>query len=351
MRHAQAACGVADPAVAGILPVSAEGILPSVWRSVAAKMAATRAGQTPATRTTQAAPRAGGFTLLEILLAVAIVVGLMGTLFPFYTAALDARRAAEEAADFAAARRRIFDAMTAELHSATADTPLAGGFRGGTDFVEFPTALLPGASAWVQTNITEQPPAPTQDVPLVGYALRYAVDDSGELLLDADGTPVVVGLERREQRVVLAETAEEGVEIVPRLLTRGIKFLRVRYLAVPRPDLDEQPWQDQWEQEGMPAAVEISLGPRALPAGVEPAEYPYETWRRVVTLPAGGEQQREPQRTQRTQRRQGSPVVRVVRRAPSSPAGPPRPSPIPPSVFSVSSVVSAVPQRRTPGRG
>ena len=59
-----------------------------------------------------------------------------------------------------------------------------------------------------------------------------------------------------------------------------IQFLRLAYW-------DGTVWSDAWNGPGMPPAVEIILGVQPLPESVDPEDYPYPIFRRVVALPAG----------------------------------------------------------------
>ena len=74
---------------------------------------------------------------------------------------------------------------------------------------------------------------------------------------------------------------EEGEGIVVAFVTPHVKFLRLQYW-------DGGAWVPQWRQK-LPAAVEITLGFEPLPEGTEAEEYPYETFRRVVAIPAAAQ--------------------------------------------------------------
>ncbi len=219
-----------------------------------------------------------GFTLMEVMLAVTLTVGLVGSVFLFYDGVIDVREAVTETAEFASAERIIMDRITNELRSAMVYPFIRQGLWGDNEKMGFITVSLPGPVAWAVRKSTEDAIPPEHDLQLVGYRLHIEEDE--------EGRPVTVGLERTEQKVLLTETAEEGEEIQAVLLTERIKFLRLRYLAQADPAADEQPWQDSWRDEGnLPLAVEIVLGAEPLPEGAEPDEYPYQTWRRVVYVP------------------------------------------------------------------
>jgi hypothetical protein len=137
------------------------------------------------------------------------------------------------------------------------------------------TTALPGAVVWAVQRTTEGPAAPAErDVQIVGYRLRITEDEQGQ--------PVIEGIERTYQKTLTARTAEEGKEILATLLAPQFKFLRLRYW-----DASAGVWSEGWGGGDLPAAVEIVLGIQPLPEGVEPLQYPYETFRRVVYVPAG----------------------------------------------------------------
>ncbi|MCD6303547.1 MAG: hypothetical protein J7M21_01125, partial [Planctomycetes bacterium] len=46
-------------------------------------------------------------------------------------------------------------------------------------------------------------------------------------------------------------------------------------------------WTDCWQDSSLPLAVEVVIGRQPLPEDVEPQDYPYEVFRRVIYVPAG----------------------------------------------------------------
>ena len=236
---------------------------------------------------TARARRRGAFTLLEVVLAVALVVLLSGVVYLIYDHALGVRATLHRQATTALAQRRILDMMTADLTSALPFSTLQMGLEGQTDSLQFARTMLPsravfaaepfggglgapGGSGEGQDRPVVEPQA---DVELVGYRLRLEEDEEGQMQ--------VVGLERTTQRTVLATTAEEGQEIQAVLLSEAVKFLRVQYW-------DGQAWVESWSGRSLPAAVRIDLGLEPLGEEESPEEYPHETMWRVIALPTGG---------------------------------------------------------------
>jgi type II secretory pathway component PulJ len=216
-----------------------------------------------------------GFTLLEVVLAVTLALALMAAMLTFYKQAADVRAIVKEAAETVGSERTVMDLMTADVRAALVCSQAGFGVEGNIDGMRLATTALPGATVWAVQRTTEGPAAPAErDVQIIGYRLRITEDEQGQ--------PVIEGLERTYQKVLTARTAEEGKEILGTLLAPRLKFLRLRYW-----DAGAGAWNEGWGGGDLPAAVEIVLGIEPLPEGVEPLQYPYETFRRVVYVPAG----------------------------------------------------------------
>jgi len=215
-----------------------------------------------------------GFTLLEVVLAVSLALALLGAMFGFYQHVVRVRSAVVDEMGRVAAFRSVMRLLTDELRSAFVVRALGQGLEGSDVEMVFATVRLPSAVVWVEQGLTETNPLPPErDLQIVDYRLRYEENEAGDL--------VVVGLERTCQRILMAREAEEGDEIGVEFLTPHIKFVRFRYW-------DGTDWQDTWQGDDLPQAVEICLGEQPLPEDTEPIEYPYPLHRRVVAVPAAG---------------------------------------------------------------
>jgi len=214
----------------------------------------------------------GGFTLLEVMLAVTLALALMAAMLTFYKQAADVRAAVLGDARLIGAERRTMDRLTEELRSTLVYRFLGLGLEGGMSEMRFVTTTFPGGAMWVEQNVTDVAQlARESDIAIVGYRLRYSEDEMGEIVVD--------GLERTCQRRPTARISEEGDEIQATLLSPDIKFLRLRYW-------DGTTWAESCGGGTLPQAVEIVLGKEPLPENVEPLEYPYPTFRRIVALPS-----------------------------------------------------------------
>jgi type II secretory pathway component PulJ len=213
-----------------------------------------------------------GFTLLEIVMAVALALALVAAMLTFYQQVVQVRASLREEIDKTGAVRAVMNLVTTELRCGRACREIGLGLEGALDQMRLVTTCLPGATAWIVTTTTETPPAAERDIQIVGWRLRIV---EGE-----DGQPVIMGIERTCQKNVTARVAEEGKEIQTLLVSSRFKFIRFRYW-------DGNAWLESWGGGDLPGAVEIVLGEEPLPEGAAPIDYPYPIFRRVVYVPAG----------------------------------------------------------------
>ena len=211
-----------------------------------------------------------GMTLLEVVLAVTLTVGVVCSATAFYRCALDVRSGLEAEMRVVEARRLIMDRITNELRYALVYKFLGLGVEGSAQQVRFVSATLPGPAAWAVRKPTEAPIRPEHDLRLIGYRLRTYEDEQ-------IGSLIVGGLERNCQKLLAVEVIEEGRTVESTLLTEHIKFIAFRYWQGGR-------WLESFSGD-LPLAVEITMGTEPLPAETAVADYPYATFRRVVYLP------------------------------------------------------------------
>jgi type II secretory pathway component PulJ len=225
-----------------------------------------------------------GLTLLEVVLAVALTVLLMGMVFGLHRQLLGRRDQVRRRSEAVFAQRRVLDLMADELRSAMVYEMFRLGMTGQEESIRFMQVTVPTHAVYLTPNIVHQGSvagdegddafAPQHDVGLVGYRLRRYEDE--------EGVERVAGLERTCQRTIQAATSEEGDNVEVHLLTDHVKYLRLMYLG------PEGDWRPGWRGESLPAAVRIEIGRRAWDAEEEmEEEYPYPTQWRVVAIPGG----------------------------------------------------------------
>jgi prepilin-type N-terminal cleavage/methylation domain-containing protein len=209
-----------------------------------------------------------GFTLIEMIIALALIVGLMGSVLVFYRHTTSVRDSVIDKAQSLSARRLVMDRLTDELRSAAGVSNI--GVVGSSDQIRFVTCVLPDVTASASQVFGAAPPPPQTDLSLVGYRLRLSVDDQGQ--------SIVEGLERSWQPVLDLAAAEAPPASVT-LLAPTIQFISFRYF-------DGSTWQSQWSRSDLPLAVEVTIGESPLPEGQTPESYPYTSFKRVVQLPS-----------------------------------------------------------------
>lgn len=222
-----------------------------------------------------------GFTLVEVMLAVTMVVALMLALFAFYIQTMDVRAASSDDAELMAAERGLMETLTNELRAATTYPLLNIGLEGAADQITFITTAIPGPAAWAIRTSMDDPIPPEQDAQLVQYGLR--VDSN---------TGQVLGLERLCQKVISATAPEKAQQVY--LISSRLCFLNFRYY-------DGTGWTDTWSPSGgdtptslLPMAVEITIGFDPKPEEMTVEDFLLQNlprFQRVVFVPAGARPQ------------------------------------------------------------
>jgi hypothetical protein len=228
-----------------------------------------------------------GMTLLEVIVGMGLALALIGAILAFYEQATQSRQMLMAKMDEISSQRHVMERLTDELRQSLAVPFINLGMTGsgdtpGQDRIKFAIANLPDASAWnAWTSVsgsvsmsTSQPagPVPQQDVQLVIYDLQTYTDDTGQLQ--------IAGLERSCQKVLGIQTAQVGTDVIVSLVTPNIKFFHLRYW-----DPKGNAWVSSWSSAAMPCAVEVTIGAQPLPQGGDPDKYPYDMFRRVISLP------------------------------------------------------------------
>lgn len=218
------------------------------------------------------------FTLVEMILAIGIAVGLLIVALLFYRQAADLRAQILQESERISTVRLILDRMAADLRSALPGSGSGREFQGETAsmvFTKSPSAA-PDAGATV----------------LPGSLVRVAYT----VLLSNEGTNRWVrGIQRSEEPLGSSRSVSSFSGVGTNAMIGGVldvtnrvevpwtelvRFARFRYW-------DGAVWQEGWTNASPPAGVEVSLGFDPLPEGISLDEYPYEQFRRVVFLPAG----------------------------------------------------------------
>lgn len=234
--------------------------------------------------------RASGFTLIEVVLAVSIVVGMMFVVMFFYHQAANLRNQLLQEAERVASARLLLDRLTAELRTAQAHRGLELSFQGGADSLTFvKTDVLP-RSAWSEGALGRVETAQT-DLKQVKYALATAQEDTNTVTtgLVRTESPLVQARQVVEARAgaVMMEEEEEPTVAGPEPLTTDIQYLQFRYWS-------GSAWVSTWSGAGLPKGVEVSVGFAAPPVAGDTNGYSEDIFRRVIYLPGSSVEVADP---------------------------------------------------------
>ncbi len=215
------------------------------------------------------------FTLIEVVLAIGIAVGILLVLLFFYQQAADLRTQLVSEAERLGTVRLLMDRITNELRTARRHAFFEAAFIGDSRFLQFiRTDNLP-ASAWGSGELGRVNRAQT-DLKLVRYSATTRTEGTNLISSAFERTeePLV---EYRQKRSASDPLLIEK-PIAPELMSEEIRFVRFRYF-------DGTKWLESWNVPSLPTAVELNFGFEALPDGAGPEDLPEEVFRRVVYLP------------------------------------------------------------------
>lgn len=245
------------------------------------------------------------FTLLEVVLAMLIAVGLMVVALHFYQQVARVRSESVQAIHKLSTVRLLMDKISSDLRSAHSMGYFDSGFMGGADYIQFVKAEVPALGAWSEDMSLATVP-PESDLKRVGYTLVVSLDEtnqSGSLMRWEEPnwpSAVVTAVEETEEEAdQFGETSTErsaeadvevGAEAEPAstnsleagtsVFTDHVQYLRFRYF-------DGSAWLETWDGLGLPMGVEIQLSTEtwvAEEAGED--EFPENYFRRVVCVPS-----------------------------------------------------------------
>jgi len=191
-----------------------------------------------------------------MLLAISLIVLTMGTLFLFYTIALDATERAGKFTIRSQQARVVLQQMAREIRQAsTGAADKANALIGKMHSLTILTSGLPDPALMYTYGLDEKPPPASGDMRSIEYYL--AVDPDSP---DEEGNPGVLGLVRREQKQLNEEVVDlDEAEILQevRMMAPEVQYIRFRYF-------DGSTWMDVWGggagSNSLPQAVKIEIG-------------------------------------------------------------------------------------------
>lgn len=198
-----------------------------------------------------------GLTLLEVVVAVALIVMLAGAMLTFFWRTVQVRDQTALESERAQIARQVLDRLAAELRACPGIEPqgLPAGPRltGDRRSISFLTLRLPRREEYAFFDIFDQPPAEQPDLVQVRYQLWVDPTETTE-----DGEPIVGGIVRTETRLRPQRIIDEEnpLEVRNDLWSPEIGYLEFRYF-------DGVEWDTKWPpQQGntLPQAIRITVG-------------------------------------------------------------------------------------------
>ncbi len=207
-----------------------------------------------------------GFTLLEVVIAISLLIMLMTMLMLFYNNALVQREEGTKRSRDAQLARVILERMAREVRQSVGNVPGYGiGVFGYKDRIEVNTLVMPDRKLSEVRSVRQQRIPPQFDLQQIRYYIAWDEDN-----LTEDGDPRALGLVRRESKtylrdaIITSEEAEESAEEVDEvqmafkeeLYAPEIRFLELKYF-------DGANWWDDWELtqgNSLPQLVRITIG-------------------------------------------------------------------------------------------
>lgn len=206
---------------------------------------------------------ARGLTLLEVVISIALIALLLGSLLTFFWETLLVRDHVALALDRTQIVRQVLERMSAELRATlpyeTVHFPVAR-FNGDRRRVTFLTTPLPHANTntYAYSGTGQEVPWPQHDLYEVTYELWVDPEDTTD-----EGEPLVGGILRTQRQAIQPMIPEDEVpegEDVPYvrrdLWCHELGYLEFRYF-------DGVEWTTRWEvAEGnpLPQMMQITVG-------------------------------------------------------------------------------------------
>jgi prepilin-type N-terminal cleavage/methylation domain-containing protein len=209
--------------------------------------------------------RAAGFTLVEILVSLAILVLATALIFGSYHQVARVKKKGELMLDRMRQSDWVMDQLVVALRSAVLleNNPQKCGFWLEDDEDQYPADVI----SWITSSAAFMPPQSQMAFGLHRVFLSIEDDEDGNPALHASGYPYLTDSE-----------ADDFEEPEPWLISRRIKGLSCRVYD----DFNKE-WADEWEKDTtVPSFVEITLFVQA-----DDDEAKVREITRAVQLPAG----------------------------------------------------------------
>ncbi|MBM3821549.1 MAG: hypothetical protein FJ404_01465 [Verrucomicrobia bacterium] len=247
----------------------------------------------------QTHPRAGaGFTLIEVVLAIGISVGILVVALVFYQQSAQLRNQLLGETERLAAIRLAIDRITQDLRTVVVSAEQ--GFVGTAETVQFARSAALDLKSLGEAR-SGRSHVPASDLRLVSYRLLSTTEGTNMVVqgMERFEEPLLIGSRQAPREVSLSESNSPGQTVRSRVadtnalslstnqawgegLNASIRYLKLRYW-------NGASWVEEWNRATAPAGVEVTLSPEARRNAAAPAEMEEsdQVFRRVVYLPAG----------------------------------------------------------------
>jgi prepilin-type N-terminal cleavage/methylation domain-containing protein len=222
-----------------------------------------------------ASPEAG-FTLVEVILAIAIASGLLLVVLSFYRQAADLREQLLRETERLATVRLVMDRLTTELRSVRGGGAGQPALSGQSMSLTFIRTEVPSRTAWSGGQLGRAVGVET-DLKRVRYVANGDATNTTSLVRTEEPLVQKQAIRRSE----VAVPREDPAAKPPPPLTEELHFVRFRYF-------DGLDWTEEWDAGEPPQGVEVTLAVEPLPEGLLPEQYPFEVFQRVIQLPQSG---------------------------------------------------------------
>lgn len=204
--------------------------------------------------------RRAGFTLLEVMLTIGLLVLMIGVMFSFYYVTLRARDRGKTAVESTQLARVVANRIASEIRSASANVGTIGpGIWGSEREIKINSIVLPDQSLYQRRSIRDKPLEAQCDMREVSYYIGWDLEEQNSH--GEQGTNL--GLVRREVKtlrtpVAISTRNDQGIDTD--MYAPEIKYVRFRYF-------DGVDWVSKWHvkaqtkgQNTLPQAVEVTVG-------------------------------------------------------------------------------------------
>lgn len=226
------------------------------------------------------------FTLLEVVLAISIAIGLLLVAMTFYQQATTLRAQLLDESERLAAVRQVMDRLAADLRVAPAHDHV--GFTGDSNSLRFVSTALPLALGGMQSDLKRVAYRATfagEGTNLAVSGLVRTEEPAVDFIAASRSPTLTTTSDDTNAPAAPADSAAPAAASPPtpttsEPLTEAVRYLSFRFW-------NGTAWSESWSGVAPPMGVEVTLGFEPLPLDLPADQYPGEVFRRVIFLPAG----------------------------------------------------------------